>query len=302
MNHEQSSLNRQHLWAYLQLLRPANIITAWADILAGFAVATSTTNLINLQPLLWLLLATTGLYGGGIVLNDVFDAKIDTQERPERPIPSGRASLRTAAILGSSLLSLGIVAASQVSWLSATLACAIALAAVIYDAFGKHHPVLGPINMGLCRGGNLLLGVSAMPALVKEHWFLALIGIIYIGAITVLSRGEVHGGKNSTGVLALLLIYTVITGLFSLGLLNNYQVLVALPFIILFAALVSLPVIKAVYEPTPEKIRVAVRLGVLSIVVLDATLAAGFGSLFYGFIVLSLLPLSVVMSQIFAVT
>ncbi|NER97126.1 MAG: polyprenyltransferase, partial [Symploca sp. SIO1B1] len=34
-----ASLKSQPLWAYLQLMRPANIITAWADILAGYAAS-----------------------------------------------------------------------------------------------------------------------------------------------------------------------------------------------------------------------------------------------------------------------
>ncbi|MGB3292783.1 MAG: hypothetical protein WBB01_07355, partial [Phormidesmis sp.] len=75
--------------AYLQLMRPANVVTAWADILAGYAaglgvgvIAFPSTTLV------WLLLATTGLYAGGVVFNDVFDAELDTVERPERPIPS----------------------------------------------------------------------------------------------------------------------------------------------------------------------------------------------------------------------
>ena len=162
-----AALSSPRIWAYLQLMRPANIVTAWADILAGFAASGCavlisvspelpiSSSSSNLMPLAWLLLATTGLYGGGIIFNDVFDAEIDAIERPERPIPSGRASRMGASILGSLLLSAGILAASQVSWLSAALAFGIAVAAILYDAYSKHDPIFGPINMGVCRGGNL---------------------------------------------------------------------------------------------------------------------------------------------------
>ena len=81
---------------YLELLRPANVVTALADVLAGFAIA----GLGNRAALPWLLLATAALYAGGIVLNDVFDRDIDSSERPERPIPSGRVSVAAAAALG----------------------------------------------------------------------------------------------------------------------------------------------------------------------------------------------------------
>jgi 4-hydroxybenzoate polyprenyltransferase len=291
-------------------MRPANIVTSWADVLAGFAASGSImflntegqSVLATLVPLACLLVATTGLYGGGVVFNDVFDAELDSQERPERPIPSGRASRQGAILLGSLLLLVGVVAAFQVSWLSAILAPSIAVAALLYDAFGKHHPVLGPLNMGVCRGGNLLLGISVVPAMVGEYWFLALIPIVYIAAVTAISRGEVHGTQGNTRIIALLLIGIVIAGLVGLGLLKDYEVLAALPFLALFAGRVLLPLIKAVREPTPNQIRIAVKAGVLSLIVLDATVAAGFSSLFYGLLVLSLLALSIALAQIFAVT
>lgn len=306
-----ASLNSHPVWAYLQLMRPANIVTSWADVLAGFAAAGIVLHqqgmadgaaLATLVPLAWLLIATTGLYGGGVVFNDVFDAELDALERPERPIPSGRASRFGATLLGIMLLLVGIVAASVVSWLSAVLAALIAFSALFYDALGKHNPVFGPLNMGMCRGGNLLLGVSAMPAMVIDRWFLALIPIVYIAAITALSQGEVNGGKRSTGLAALLLIAIVIAAVLGLGLLKNYHILATLPFVALFAGRVLLPFIKAVREPNPDQIRTAVKAGVLSLIVLDATLAAGFAGWPYGLLVLSLLPISMALAQMFAVT
>ncbi len=286
------------LWAYLQLMRPANIVTAWADVLAGFAAS----SYLDFAALGWLLLSTTGLYGGGVVFNDVFDAGLDAKERPERPIPSGRASIKIATLLGSLLLGMGVVAAAQVSWLSATVACGVAFAAVVYDAFGKHHPVFGPVNMGICRGGNLLLGVSVIPIMMVQYWFLALIPVVYIAAITVLSRGEVHGAKGSTVIIAPLLIGIVIAGLLGLGYLKEYQVLAALPFVVLFAIRVLFPFIQAVRKPTSQQIRTAVKVGVLSLIILDATVAAGFTNWQYGLLVLSLLPISMTLAKIFAVT
>lgn len=308
-----TSLKSQTFWAYIQLMRPANIITAWADILAGYAAsgfllseyglhATQQITPTSLLPLVWLLVSTTGLYGGGIVFNDVFDTEIDAQERPERPIPSGRADRNGAIWLGSFLLLMGVIAASQVTLLSFTLAASVALAGLVYDAFGKHHPWLGPINMGCCRGGNLLLGVSAVPIVVGERWFLALIPIAYIAAITAISQGEVHGGKKSTGAIAILLFVAVIGGVLFLGLLPNYRVLVALPFAALLAGRVLPSFVKAAREPKPDLIRSAVKIGVLSLIVLDATVAAGFAGWFYGLLVLLLLPISGWLAQLFSVT
>ena len=298
-----TGFQEQNWWAYLQLLRPANIVTAWADILVGYGAAIGTSELLFTPfPLLWLLFATTGLYGGGIVFNDVFDAELDARERPERPIPSGRASRWGASILGSCFFLLGIGAALQVSLISGLFALAIASAALLYDGVCKHHPWWGPLNMGCCRGGNWLLGVTAVPELLSDRWWLAFIPIAYIAAISAISQGEVSGGQKSTGIFAVSLVGMVIFSAIALGFLPFYALLPALPFIIFFSIRVLPPFLQAVGDPSPELIRQAVRAGVLSLIVLDAAVAAGFAGVLYGLLVLALLPLSLGLARIFAVT
>lgn len=296
------------VWAYLQLLRPANIVTAWADILAGYAASGSVLRLLEFQraadwgPLTWLLLATTGLYGGGVVLNDRFDAELDAQERPERPIPSGRASRRGAALLGALLLLLGVGAALQISLMTGLFAMLIALLALVYDAWGKHHPILGPLNMGLCRGSNLLLGISVVPSLISDRGFLGLIPTVYIAAVTLISRGEVEGGQRRTGAIALVLLVGVLVGILALGTVLEYRVLWALPFWLLLTVRVLPPFVRATANPSPEFSGRAVKAGVLSLIVLNASLAAGFAGWGYGLLTLSLLPLSLALARRFAVT
>lgn len=299
-----TTVKSQSIWAYLQLMRPANIVTAWADIFLGYAAAGAVTMDENLNFLVlgWLILATTGLYGGGVVFNDVCDTELDAAERPERPLPSGRASLSGAILLGTGLLFMGIVAAAMVSNLSAILATTVAVTALLYDKWGKYQTVLGPLNMGACRGGNLLLGVSAVPEAVGNRWYLALIPIIYIAAITAISQGEVYGGRKITGIVAIALIGLVIGDIVGLGLLPEYTLLVTLPFLALFTALVLPPFIKAAITPSPELIRTAVKAGVLSLIVLDATIAAGFANWIYGLLLLALLPVSRMFARMFAVT
>ena len=289
------------IWAYLQLMRPANIVTAWADILAGFAASGASTTSFNLN-LVWLLLATTGLYGGGVVFNDVFDAELDSEERPERPIPSGRTSRSEAIWLGSMLLGVGIFAAARVSLLSMAIAVIVALSALLYDAVSKHYSIGGPLNMGLCRGGNLLLGMSIVPTALSQRWWLALLPIVYIAAITAISQGEVKGGKRTTGIFALFCLAIVFSSIIVMGLLTNYLIWAALPFLVLLGGRVLPPFVAATQNPQPEIIRSAVKAGVLSLIVLNATVTAGFAGWAYGLAILSLLPLSTILAKKLAVT
>ncbi len=299
--------------AYLQLTRPANIVTAVADILAGFATSGALVMLHALpaaewgtHPLAaslgWLILSTVGLYGGGIVFNDVFDAELDRKERAERPIPRGDASVRGASILATALLATGVLAAAQASRLSALIALIVAGLAVLYNAWGKHQRWFGPINMGLCRGGNLLLGVSAVPVSVASVWFLSLIPIVYIAAITMISRGEVHG-SNRAALWGGVSMYTlVLGGLLALAIGLSVSIEVVIPFLLLLGFLIYPPLLRALRSNEPRLIGLAVKAGVLSLIVLDAAVAATFGGWVYGLVVLLLLPVSRWLATRFAVT
>ncbi|MFY7889336.1 MAG: polyprenyltransferase, partial [Spirosomataceae bacterium] len=68
---------------YLQLIRPANIVTAVADILAGISLSgfVFSWQLDKVIEVGLLIAATKMLYAGGIVFNDVFDAELDAIER-----------------------------------------------------------------------------------------------------------------------------------------------------------------------------------------------------------------------------
>ena len=294
--------------AYLELMRPANIVTAFADILAGFAVAGGVVRLtggslvITPDGLTWLLISTFGLYGGGVVFNDVFDAKLDSIERPERAIPSGRASKLEASVLGTFLHTLGVLAAFQVNTSAGILAAAIVICTFLYDAKAKHSVVWGPIFMGLCRGGNLLLGCSIIPGMLPDIWFIVFIPIVYIAAITLISQGEVSGGSAIHGYIALTMLSVVTGGLVLFFLFPGYSLISALPFLILFFGLVFPPFLTAARKPEATTIKKAVKRGVVSLVILNSVIVAGFLGFVLGLVVFGLFLLSIGLSKVFAVT
>src|SRR5271163_708207 len=92
------SMNSNAIRPWLQLIRLPNVVTAAADSLAGWLLATGSFA----EPMRWLPLiaASMVLYASGTALNDVFDSEIDRAERPNRPIPSGQISRLTTAWLG----------------------------------------------------------------------------------------------------------------------------------------------------------------------------------------------------------
>lgn len=289
--------------AYLQLCRPANIVTAIADILAGVAIASFATPIAKLNPfgIILLCISTVGLYGGGIVFNDIFDLELDKIERPERAIPSGKISLKNAWIFGSMLLMVGIVAAFLNNSLSGTIAIIVAISALVYDKYGKNHSFLGPINMGLCRGGNLILGMSIVSSTVSEWWCLGILPVCYIAAITMISRGEVHGGNKNTLYFAAFLY--VIVGISQLTIAYKLNTLLpTLAIVGLHIYLIFKPLIKAISNPIGPNIGMAVKSGVLALIVMDAAWVSVSGNFVIALFVLFLLPISIKLAKVFAVT
>ncbi|WP_299535798.1 UbiA-like protein EboC [Ulvibacterium sp.] len=295
---------RNILKGYLRLARPANLPTAAADILAGVAIAGALSHdFIDFDAktkTMLLVFASVFLYAGGVVLNDVFDLDLDKVERPERPIPSGLIPLKSAAVYGTFLLILGILLAFFCGPFSGFISIVLAFFIVLYDSFSKKDGLLGPLNMGLCRGLNLILGMSILGG--AAQWWYAAIPLVYIFAITLISRGEVHGNNKNHIIWAGVLYNLVILAVIILIMSQTDNILQAVPFLALFAFLVLKPLVRAYHTNSPENIKKAVIAGVLSLIVLDASLAVGFSVWWYGLLLLLLLPLSIFLSKLFAVT
>ncbi len=174
--------------AYLELMRIPNVFTAMADILAGYFIASPGN--VDVRDVGLLLVSSSFLYTGGIVLNDFFDYEVDKVERPERPLPSGRIKRGVAGILGWGLLVSGITVPLLIGRVSFGVALGIVLLVLSYDSLTKGVAVIGPLTIGLCRYMNFVLGMS--PFLFGWNLKLAVPGIlmVYIIILTVISLGE----------------------------------------------------------------------------------------------------------------
>ena len=262
---------------YLVLLRPANVVTALADVLAGYAVAGVPVPVT----LHWLLGAAACLYAGGVVLNDYFDRDLDGIERPERPIPSGQIPARRAAALGAALLGAGVALAAAVNSASLAVAAGIAALVLLYDTWGKHHLVVAPVNMGLCRALNLLLGVSAAPAALTASLPLACIPLAYIAAVTAISRGEVHGGDRRIAAGALVSLGLALTGLAVVVVGSRHAVLAGIALAALVWRVVP-PFVQVLRTLHAGDIRQAVVRGVLSLALVNTVIGTALAGPMYG--------------------
>jgi 4-hydroxybenzoate polyprenyltransferase len=310
---------------YLRLARLPNVFTAIADVTMGFLFVHHT--LRPLRVFLSLAAASALLYSAGMVLNDVWDVELDRQERPERPLPSGRVALVSARRLGWGLLVSGVLCGWMAGllglidqvwpWRSGVVATLLALCIVAYDA-GLKRTVLGPLGMGACRLLNVLLGMSVAAAWTVPpslagygaHHLLAAGGIgLYIVGVTWFARTEAGMSQRWSlgaatlvmiaGVALLGAIYARLPPGFSPTLAGQntwFLLLGLLAFVIVRRCAV------AVADPSPRRVQSAVKNCLWSLIVLDAAVALLVSPLAWSLVILAYIVPTVVLGQWIAST
>ena len=195
---------------WCELIRLPNVFTVVADSAAAFLLVTH--RLEPLENYAVILVSVCFLYWAGMILNDVWDLAVDSEERPSRPLPSKRIPVRIATAVDWAALTLGVLLAfvsgmlprsySGSPALSGGIAILLAAMIVLYDAPVKRTP-LAPIAMGLCRFLSFLLAasagsISAIPFPFFDHHVLAIAAGfgIYIVGVTTMARGEAVGGTR----------------------------------------------------------------------------------------------------------
>ncbi|MEZ6066844.1 MAG: UbiA family prenyltransferase [Planctomycetaceae bacterium] len=265
-----------------QLVRLPAVFTALADIILGYML---THRAIGDSPLQLVLLLTTSacLYLAGMVLNDVFDARLDAVERPERPIPSGRVSRSKASLLAVALIVIGLGTAASLRWLEPIfcgwnpllVAGGIVLAVLLYNGLLKSTP-LGPISMGLCRFLNVILGASASGFLLGKPFYdpqrwIAIGLAVYVAGVTWFARSEAGPSSRkllSWGLFVVNLGLTILIGwVWKRGPAETQWLAFALLAVI--ALNLNKRMLVAISQPSPTVVQSAVRTLLLSIITLD---------------------------------
>jgi 4-hydroxybenzoate polyprenyltransferase len=179
----------------LELVRAPAALTVLGDTIAGGHAGGA-----RFTGRQWLLpLGSVFLYAGGMALNDYADRDLDTIERPERPIPSGRVPARCALGIATALMAVGVgLAAAGGGRRSLGIAVPLVGAIVLYNTVAK-DTAAGPVSMAACRGLDVLMGGGGACAALPAAATMAL----HTAAVTATSRGEVHGGTTGTARAAL---------------------------------------------------------------------------------------------------
>jgi 4-hydroxybenzoate polyprenyltransferase len=332
--------------AWAQLVRVPNTLTACADVLAGFSIAVGPWFAIDgiAASLLLMCLASVCFYWAGMVLNDVHDVEADRIQRRKGPLVDGRIEIRTAAIAGWTLLFTGVLLAgvssyllpddlsnkytrNQSKWLVVGIGSLLAMVIAAYDSRLK-ATIFGPLLMGMCRGLNLLLGISLGWCFVwpsdsywdwDSYWIVIAVAVFghvgFVTGITLAARRESLINQSSTRlaiawmVSFLGIVAISLCPLWARGPLWARDRTLRLDPSSLYPILIGLLMVPwlrravlSVRDPGVGTLIPAIKQAILSIIFLDAAIALQFAGSTPGMIVCSLAIPTLALARVFRMT
>ena len=255
----------------VELVRAPAALSVPGDALVGAAAADG----VSVRTA-GLAAASVCLYWAGMAANDWADRDIDAEERPHRPIPSGRVSPGAALGLAAGLTATGCVVAGLCGGRRG-LATAGLLAgtAWAYNNGLKNTP-LGPAAMAACRGLDVMVGANGGTSRRAVWPVLAVTAHTY--TVTALSRREMEGSSSllpittllGTGAVAILAA-TSTTGK------SRSRRLVSTVLAGAYVAQYGKAQLRAAADPSAVNLRRAVGAGITGLPTLQGALAAGAG-------------------------
>jgi geranylgeranylglycerol-phosphate geranylgeranyltransferase len=153
--------------SYLKLTRPLNnLITAFAVFIGAWV-----TGWVDSAPeLVFALLSAFLISAGGYVINDFFDLEIDKVNRPERPLPRGKITSKSALLFSFSLFLTGLILSLFIKKAAFFLALCATILLILYSSRLKRTPLFGNLLVSFVCGLAFVYG-----GLVGRNFRLSLI-------------------------------------------------------------------------------------------------------------------------------
>lgn len=187
--------------AYLEIIRPGNAVMA---VIAVFLLMliTGDFSLIAFLACFVVFIVT----GAGNAINDYFDHKIDAINKPNRPIPSGKISLRAAGIYSLSLFAAGTVIAFIIGVLPGVIALLTSILLISYAYGLKKRPIIGNISVAFLTGLAFVFGGVVVGA-VEVSIYLGFYAFLMTMAREIVKDMEDVEGDKKEGAQTFPIIY-----------------------------------------------------------------------------------------------
>jgi len=194
---------------YVEILRPGNAMMGAIAIIL-IAIIDRSLNL----PIILAMLAVFFETAAGNVINDYFDYQIDLINKPERPIPSGRISLKNGRNYGYLLFLLGTICGFLISyltnnWIPFIIVLITDVILYLYAYTLKATPLIGNLAVGFMTGFGFVFGGYTLnnPTIISTSIFLGFFAFVMTTARELVKDIEDIEGDKSEGAKTLPILY-----------------------------------------------------------------------------------------------
>ncbi|AWR97595.1 MFS transporter [Acidianus sulfidivorans JP7] len=142
--------------SYLKLVRIHNVVGAALGDFTGYVVASGWK--FDLKPFILSLLIVALIAAGGYAINDVYDINIDKINKPDRPLPSGKISLRNAIILSYATTIIGVFLSIFLGYIQFLIALITAVLLFYYAKTLKRQGLPGNLIVALTTALSIFYG------------------------------------------------------------------------------------------------------------------------------------------------
>jgi len=174
----------------IRLVRPGAVLASATICLVGASLASPEESIAVLLA----MLAVGFAVASANVFNDVVDLEADRINVPDRPLPSGRVSVRAAMVWCSTLALLAVLVALSLSVAHALTVVAVLGTSAWYSLQLKRILVVGPLVVALLLASALVFGATAGTSVPSS----IMIGAIEI-AIFTFGRETLKGVRDIEG-------------------------------------------------------------------------------------------------------
>lgn len=214
---------------YLELIRVKNCLTASFGTIIGGLIASN----FNFGLIGYILLASLIVFlvcGFGNALNDIQDIEIDKINKPNRPLPSNKISLKSATIFSYLLMISGIII-SLFNMICFAIALINSIVLYLYAKKYKRNKIIGNLIVAYLTGSIFIFG-GASVGNVEITLILFLCALFATWSREIIKDYEDLDGDKSEGVISLPIKYGKNSIFVAIGFLLCSILLSPLPYIL----------------------------------------------------------------------
>ena len=186
---------------YIEILRPGNALMGAISIIL-VALIDKTFSI----PIVLAMITVFFETAAGNVINDFFDYKIDLINKPDRPIPSGRISLKNGRNYAYFLFIAGTICGFLISyltdnWIPFIIVLIADVILYLYAYKLKTTPLIGNLTVGFMTGFGFVFGGFSInnPSIITTSLFLGFFAFVMTTAREIVKDIEDIEGDKADG-------------------------------------------------------------------------------------------------------